>query len=154
MWTPLDIPASPEQPFTDFFRWRLRDSYDGRHVWDFLKTDIELEARPPTNTDKYWLGLPLVSLYSSHLSWVFPFWNFHRTEFTSAPQGKKSTRCSSKRIHILPKNSIKWRPLAWRVRRTHVSLTWPGHRFICFRHVVPQGREARDDSLSVQPRTP
>jgi len=68
MWTPLDIPASPEQPFTDFSRWRLRDSNDGRHVWDFLKTDVEVEARPPTNTDEYWLGRPLVSLYSSHLS--------------------------------------------------------------------------------------
>ena len=153
MWTPLDVPASPEQPFTEFWRWRLRDSDDGRHVWDFLKTDVELEAHPPTNTDKYWLGLPLVSLYSSHSSVSFRE-TFCRTEFTSTLQGKKSPRCSPKRIHILPKNSIKWGPLAWRVRRTYVSLTWPGHRFICFRHVVPHGREARDDSLSLQPRTP
>jgi len=72
MWTPLDIPVSPEQPYTDFSRWRLRDSDDGRHVWDFLQTDIELEPHPPTNTDKYWLGLPLVSLFSSHLSVSFP----------------------------------------------------------------------------------
>ncbi|KAN0113930.1 Terpenoid cyclases/protein prenyltransferase alpha-alpha toroid [Russula decolorans] len=59
MWTPLDIPASPKQPFTDYSRWRLRDTYDGRHVWDFLKSDQELEAHPPSDADKYWLGLPL-----------------------------------------------------------------------------------------------
>jgi lanosterol synthase len=65
MWTPLDIPASPKQPFTDYSRWRLRDTYDGRHVWDFLKSDKELEAHPPSDADKYWLGLPLVSSHSS-----------------------------------------------------------------------------------------
>ena len=64
MWTPLDIPASPKRPFTDYSRWRLRDTYDGRHVWDFLKSDKELEARPLSDADKYWLGLPLVSFYS------------------------------------------------------------------------------------------
>ncbi len=31
MWTPLDIPASPKQPFTDYSRWKLRDTDDGRH---------------------------------------------------------------------------------------------------------------------------
>ena len=71
MWTPLDIPASPKQPFTDYSRWRLRDTYDGRHVWDFLKSDKELKAHPPTDADKYWLGLPLVSFHSS--SWVLSF---------------------------------------------------------------------------------
>ena len=65
MWTPLDIPASPKQPFTDYSRWRLRDTDDGRHVWDFLKTDEELEARPPSSADRYWLGLSLVSPRSS-----------------------------------------------------------------------------------------
>ncbi len=69
MWTPLDIPASPRQPFTDYSCWRLRDTDDGRHVWDFLKTDEELEARPPSDADKYWLGLPLVSFHLS--SWAF-----------------------------------------------------------------------------------
>jgi lanosterol synthase len=63
MWAPLDVPTSSEQPFTDYSRWRLRDTDDGRHVWDFLKTDDELQARPPSNADKYWLGLPLVSLH-------------------------------------------------------------------------------------------
>ena len=67
MWTPLDIPASPKQSFTDYSRWRLRDTYDGRHVWDFLKSDKEAEAHPPSDADKYWLGLPLVSTHSS--SW-------------------------------------------------------------------------------------
>jgi len=70
MWTPLDIPASPKQPFTDYSRWRLRDTDDGRHVWDFLKTDEELEARPPSNADRYWLGLPLVSFHSSSCAFL------------------------------------------------------------------------------------
>ncbi len=71
MWTPLDIPASPKQPFTDYSRWRLRDANDGRHYWYFLKTDEELEARPASDSDKYWLGLPLVSFHSS--SWTLRF---------------------------------------------------------------------------------
>src|SRR6266403_5866829 len=61
MWTPLDIPATPEQPFTDYSRWRLRDTDDGRHVWDFLKIAEDFETRPASNADKYWLNLPLVS---------------------------------------------------------------------------------------------
>jgi lanosterol synthase len=71
MWAPLDIPASPKRPFTDYSRWRLRDTDDGRHVWDFLKTAEELEARPPCNADRYWLNLPLVSFPSS--SWALLF---------------------------------------------------------------------------------
>ncbi len=65
MWTPLHIPASPEHPFTDYSRWRLRDTDDGRQVWDYLKTAEELESRPPSDADKYWLGLPLVSIHLS-----------------------------------------------------------------------------------------
>jgi len=71
MWTPLDIPASPKQPFTDYSRWRLRDTDDGRHVWDFLRTDEELETRPPSDADKYWLGLPLVEFHL--FTWGFRF---------------------------------------------------------------------------------
>lgn len=71
MWTPLDIPASPKKPFTDYSRWRLRDTYDGRHVWDYLKSDKEVEAHPPSDADKYWLGLPLVSFNSSSLALRF-----------------------------------------------------------------------------------
>ncbi|KAH9034681.1 lanosterol synthase-like protein [Lactarius hengduanensis] len=59
MWAPLNIPVSPKQPFTDYTRWRLRDTDDGRHIWDFLRTEDELATRPSSNTDKYWLGLPL-----------------------------------------------------------------------------------------------
>jgi len=69
-----DIPASPKQPFTDYSRWRLRDTDDGRHVWDFLKTAEDLEAHPPCNADRYWLSLPLVSFLSS--SWALPFMNY------------------------------------------------------------------------------
>jgi hypothetical protein len=68
MWAPLDIPASPKQSFTDYTRWRLRDTDDGRHVWDFLNTAEEIEASPPSNADRYWLSLPLVSFHSS--SWA------------------------------------------------------------------------------------
>ena len=66
MWTPLVIPVSPEQPFTDYLRLRLRDSDGSRHVWDFLKTDTELKDRPPTNLGgaaasaswgKFWLSV-------------------------------------------------------------------------------------------------
>ena len=42
-------------------------------TFDFLKTDTELEARPPTNTDRYWLRLPLVSLFLSHPTWLLRF---------------------------------------------------------------------------------
>ena len=64
MWSPLNVSVSPKHPFTDYMRWRLCDTDDGCHVWDFLKTEDELTAHPPSDTDKYWLGLPLVSLYS------------------------------------------------------------------------------------------
>ncbi|KAI0060948.1 terpene synthase [Artomyces pyxidatus] len=59
MWTPLDIPESPREPFTDYTRWRLRDTDDGSHIWDWLQTDEECATRPMTEADKYWLGIPL-----------------------------------------------------------------------------------------------
>ena len=88
-WTPLNIPVS--QPFTDFSRWRLRDTDDGRHVWDFLRTD-ELTTRPSSNSDKYWLGLPLASLY---LVLKHPFVKFvWCIEFPGTPGGEESAgRC-------------------------------------------------------------
>ncbi|ETW79079.1 hypothetical protein HETIRDRAFT_453585 [Heterobasidion irregulare TC 32-1] len=58
-WSPLSIPDSPAEPFTDYSRWRLRDTTDGRHVWDYLRSDAECAARPQTDADKYWLGIPL-----------------------------------------------------------------------------------------------
>jgi hypothetical protein len=106
-WTPLNIPVS--QPFTDFSRWRLRDTDDGRHVWDFLRTEDELTARPSSNTDKYWLGLPLVSLYSvikpsfAEIAWC--------VEFPGTPGGEEPAGRCPQRIHVLQKDSNKWRSL-------------------------------------------
>ena len=67
-WSPLSIPDSPAEPFTDYSRWRLRDTTDGRHVWDYLRSDAESAARPQTDADKYWLGIPLVRASSPPLS--------------------------------------------------------------------------------------
>ena len=58
-YAPIDIPASGKEPFTDYSRWRLRSSEDGRHTWHYLKTDAECEAWPQTEIDRYWLGLPV-----------------------------------------------------------------------------------------------
>jgi len=57
-------------------------------------------------------------------------------EFSIAPQCRKSNRRSHERIQILSTTPIKWGPLGWRYWWTHVSLTWPRHRFICYRHVL------------------
>ncbi len=46
---------------TDRLRWRLLDE-SGRHTWHYLKTDEELAAWPQTTADKYYMGLPTVSL--------------------------------------------------------------------------------------------
>ncbi|KAI0044521.1 terpene synthase [Auriscalpium vulgare] len=59
MWTPLSIPDSSQEAWTDYSRWRLQDTDDGSHIWDYLETDEELVSRPLTNADKYWLGIPL-----------------------------------------------------------------------------------------------
>ena len=102
-WTPLNIPVS--QPFTDFSRWRLRDTDDGKHIWDFLRTEDELTACPSSNSDKYWLGHPLVSLYlvvkpsSTEFDWCI--------EFPGTPKGEESAGRCPQRIHVLPKNSNK-----------------------------------------------
>jgi hypothetical protein len=95
MWTPLDIPDSPKQPFTDYSRWRLRDTYDGRHVWDFLKSDKELEAHPLSDADKYWLGLPLVSFH-------FPL------VFLGAPFPEQLKQLLSRISHHSPLQSLHW----------------------------------------------
>ncbi|KAG9226875.1 hypothetical protein CCMSSC00406_0003452 [Pleurotus cornucopiae] len=52
---------SPDSPFTDYTRWRLRLGPGGRHTWHYLKTDEEISEWPQTDIDRYWLGLPLVS---------------------------------------------------------------------------------------------
>ncbi|KAJ2919534.1 hypothetical protein MD484_g877, partial [Candolleomyces efflorescens] len=56
-WSPLDIPYSSNEPFTDYTRWRLKVSDGGRHIWHYLKTDDEVAAWPQNTVDKYWLGL-------------------------------------------------------------------------------------------------
>ncbi|KZT09915.1 terpene synthase [Laetiporus sulphureus 93-53] len=58
-YTPIDIPATGEQPFTDYSRWRLRSSEDGRHTWHYLESDDDCNAWEQTDIDKYWLGIPL-----------------------------------------------------------------------------------------------
>lgn len=62
MWPPLEIPESSKQPFTDYTRWRLRDTKDGSHIWDYMSADEECAAQPQADADKYWVGLPLVSI--------------------------------------------------------------------------------------------
>lgn len=51
---------SPEIPFTDYRRWRLRLGEGGRHTWHYLKAEEECKEWPQTDIDRYWLGLPLV----------------------------------------------------------------------------------------------
>jgi hypothetical protein len=109
MWTPLDIPVSPKQPFTDYTRWRLRDTDDGRHIWDFLRSEDELAARPSSEIDKYWLGLPLVSLYSVIEPSVAE--NASCIEFPGTPGGQEPVGRCPQRIHILQKASNKRRSL-------------------------------------------
>lgn len=49
---------------TDYSRWRLRDDH-GRHTWHYLEDDDEAKKWPQTKADKYFLGLPLVSIPGS-----------------------------------------------------------------------------------------
>ncbi|KAG6334196.1 hypothetical protein ID866_4896 [Astraeus odoratus] len=59
LYSPLDIPETGEQPFTDYARWRLLVNDGGRHTWHYLRTDEECEKWAQNEVDKYWLGLPL-----------------------------------------------------------------------------------------------
>ena len=63
MWRPLDLPLTGEKPFTDYSRWRLLVNDGGRHTWEYLRTDEEIERWPQTDLDKFWLGLKMVFLY-------------------------------------------------------------------------------------------
>ncbi|RXW23912.1 hypothetical protein EST38_g1956 [Candolleomyces aberdarensis] len=56
-WSPLEVPHSSNEPFTDYTKWRLKVSDGGRHIWHYLKTDEEVAAWPQNTVDKYWLGL-------------------------------------------------------------------------------------------------
>ena len=65
-YAPLkDVPATGDEPMTDYTRWRLEVSGDGRHIWRYLHTEEECEQWPQTSLDKYWLGMPLVSSHSA-----------------------------------------------------------------------------------------
>ncbi|KAF9221375.1 terpene synthase [Gyrodon lividus] len=58
LYSPLDIPESGKQPFTDYSRWRLLVNDGGRHTWQYLKSD-KCEKWPQNEVDKYWTGQPL-----------------------------------------------------------------------------------------------
>ncbi|KAJ8094618.1 Lanosterol synthase (Oxidosqualene--lanosterol cyclase) [Marasmius tenuissimus] len=58
MVSSLQLPPNPVEPVTDYSRWRLRSSNDGRHTWHYLRTDEECAKWPQTALDRYWLGLP------------------------------------------------------------------------------------------------
>lgn len=61
MYARLDIPTDASQPFTDYTRWRLKVDDVGNHTWHYLADD-QLTAWPQTKIDKYWIGLPFVSI--------------------------------------------------------------------------------------------
>lgn len=65
---------------TDKTRWRMKDE-DGRHTWHYLEDDDAAKAWPQSQADKWYLGLPLVSLAPD-----FPLdpFSLHSTN-TSAP---------------------------------------------------------------------
>jgi len=49
---------------TDHGRWRMRDD-EGRHTWHYLDDDEAAKEWPQTYADKYYLGLPLVSIVAT-----------------------------------------------------------------------------------------
>ena len=55
------VASTNEQLTTDIHRWRLRDEA-GRQTWHYLETDEKVKAWPQSAADKYFLGLPLVSI--------------------------------------------------------------------------------------------
>ncbi|KAI6044261.1 terpenoid cyclases/protein prenyltransferase alpha-alpha toroid [Pisolithus marmoratus] len=59
LYSPLDIPESGKEPFTDYSRWRLLVNDGGRHTWHYMRTDGECKDWPQNEVDKYWLGIPL-----------------------------------------------------------------------------------------------
>lgn len=58
--SPQSIEEVTFKPFTDFNRWRLVVTDNGRHNWKYLSED-EAKLHPQTIEDKYWLGLKTVS---------------------------------------------------------------------------------------------
>ncbi|KAJ1656846.1 Lanosterol synthase (Oxidosqualene--lanosterol cyclase) [Dispira simplex] len=49
---------------TDLTRWRLVVS-KGRQVWEYLESESLAQARPQTDVERYWLGLPVNSVKPS-----------------------------------------------------------------------------------------
>ena len=64
-FSPLEIPLSSSEPFTDYSRWRMVVDEDGRHSWTYLRTDEECANWPQKPLDKFWIGLPTVCRRSS-----------------------------------------------------------------------------------------
>jgi lanosterol synthase len=64
MYSSFDVADTGKEPFTDYSRWRLLVNDGGRHTWKYLKSEEEVAAWPQNMVDKYWLGLPLVSILS------------------------------------------------------------------------------------------
>lgn len=60
----LSINMSPDSTVakTDLTRWRMK-SDRGRQTWHYLKTDEELQEWPQSISDKYFLGLDMVSFF-------------------------------------------------------------------------------------------
>jgi lanosterol synthase len=59
--TPAQLAA--QLPRTDLHRWRLKCK-EGEQQWHYLETDEECKAWPQTVCDRYWLGLPTVSIHA------------------------------------------------------------------------------------------
>jgi len=72
-FSPLDIPTSSSEPFTDYSRWRLVVDEDGRHSWTYLRTDEECAKWPQKPLDKFWIGFPTVRASGRrYLSFIDP----------------------------------------------------------------------------------
>jgi len=52
---------------TDPLRWRMRDD-QSRQTWHYLEDDEAAKQWPQSYADKYFLGLPLVSILLHRLS--------------------------------------------------------------------------------------
>jgi lanosterol synthase len=48
---------------TDYSRWRLQDD-EGRQTWHYLEDDELVKDWPQTFADKYFLGLPIVGIFT------------------------------------------------------------------------------------------
>lgn len=91
---------------TDKTRWRLNDD-DGRHKWVYLEDDAAAKKWPQSYSDKYFLGLPLVSPSPGHIHLhgdnadclsscrVYPIFQSPRRPSTPRSTALRSTKSSS-----------------------------------------------------------